>query len=259
MPRYARVVMLAATVFLGHGVSMAEDTSSDVMQRIGAGIAKLKDKFPQLRDFSVAHNVNAERWVIDYEYHTHAPRDRAGWACGVPNPDADGVWFFIDFHRPDSQRQIDTQPVVPPYCFGDKLVLFLILEGKKTKSVADAVWRVIERQGVKYCPEGVTAVEVKPSEAIQTIGADIAKLKAKFPQLRQFSVSQHLHSDRLTIEYDYHTHGGGHVDGISAWFPIPTTTVSGCTSIFEGRIRRCTSTTRIMCRSIARETSASAS
>jgi Calcium/calmodulin dependent protein kinase II association domain len=61
---------------------------------------------------------------------------------GVPNPDADGVWFFIDFHRPDSQLQIDSQAVVPPYCFGDKLVLFVILEGKKTKSVEISDMRI---------------------------------------------------------------------------------------------------------------------
>lgn len=221
MPGYSRAALLAAMVFLGQGVIVAQESPSDVMRRIGAGIAKLKDKYPQLKNFSVSQNVNAERWVIDYEYHTHAPRGRARWAGAVPNPDADGVWFFIDFHRPDSRRQIDTQPVVPPYCFGDKLVLFLISEGEKTKSVADAVWQVLKQQGVKYCPEGLAAAELKPSDAIQTIGAQIAKLKVKFPQLREFSVAQHVHSDRLTIEYDYHTHGGGHVDGISTLVPDP--------------------------------------
>jgi hypothetical protein len=200
---------------------MAQDSPSDAIERIGVGIAKLKDKFPELRQFSVSQNVHSERWAIDYAYHTHTARNRAGWAGGVPNPDDDGVWFFIDFHRPDSQLQIDSQPVVPPYCLGDKLVMFLILEGKKTGPVGDAVWQVVEQQGVKYCPRGVGAPKFNPSDAIQGIGAEIAKFKDKFPQLRQFSVSQHVHSDRWTIEYDYHTHDPSHVDGVSVLVPEP--------------------------------------
>jgi hypothetical protein len=213
--------MLAAFVFMSLGSIMAEDSPSDAIERIGAGIANLRAEFPQLNSFSVSQHVHAERWEIEYGYHTHRVWNRAGWVGGVPNPDDDGVWFFIDFHRPDSQRQIDRQPVVPPYCFGEEQVLFLILQGKNTKSVADAVWQVLEQQGVKYCPEGVVAAEVKPSDAIERVGADIAKFKGKFPQLGQFSISQHVHPERLTIEYDYRTHDPRPMDGLSAPVPEP--------------------------------------
>jgi hypothetical protein len=221
MLRYARVVMLAAAVFLSQCVIMAEDSPSDTIQRIGAGIAQLKDQFPQLRNFSVSEHVHPERLAIEYGYHTHAARNMAGWAGGVPNPDADGVWFSIDFHSPDSLLELDWQPGVPSDCFGDKLVLFLVLEGEKTKSVEAAVWQLLWQQGVKRCPEAVAGAKVKPSVAVQRIGAEIAKLKGKYPQFRQFSVAQNVHSDRLTIEYDYHTHDGRHVGGISALVPDP--------------------------------------
>jgi hypothetical protein len=72
---------------------------------------------------------------------------------GVPNPD-DGVWFFIDFHTPDSAAQIDTQPSQPPIrsCFGDKRLTFLIWEGKNTKSIGSTLWKILGRHGVKHCP-----------------------------------------------------------------------------------------------------------
>jgi hypothetical protein len=46
MPSGARVVMLAATVFLSQGWIMAEDSPSDAMQRIGTGIARPPQLIP---------------------------------------------------------------------------------------------------------------------------------------------------------------------------------------------------------------------
>src|SRR5215471_15920761 len=52
-------------------------------------------------------------------------------------------------------------------------------------------------------PDTAPASQVK---IINAIGQDIAKLKAKFPQLREFSVSKNVLSQRLIIRYEYHTH-----------------------------------------------------
>ena len=52
-------------------------------------------------------------------------------------------------------------------------------------------------------PDPAPASQVK---TITAIGQDIANLKAKFPQLREFSVSKDVLSERLIITYEYHTH-----------------------------------------------------
>src|SRR5215470_9945389 len=60
-----------------------------------------------------------------------------------------------------------------------------------------------------------------PASQVKTIiaiGQDIANLKAKFPQLREFSVSKNVLSKELLIEYYYHAHWGPTIDsGPSAW------------------------------------------
>jgi len=101
--------------------------------------------------FSPAACADLERLTITYSYSTHEPQGRPGWAGSVPNPNADGVWFYIDFHDPDSQAQIHTQPVTVPLCFGDKRVSFLILEGKKTKPVGEKIRTILEKHGIKLC------------------------------------------------------------------------------------------------------------
>ena len=103
---------------------------------IATSIASHKRQFPQLRNFSVAQHCDRKGLTIRYGYKTHRARHRGGWSSGVPNPDRDGVWFYIDFHDPDSMAQIHTQPVVEPLYYGDKKVMFLILEGKDTEKVA---------------------------------------------------------------------------------------------------------------------------
>src|SRR6266704_5729830 len=142
MSRFAKLAVFAVAVFMStRSTTAAEARPSDVIQAIGGDIAKLKDKFPQLGQFSVARHVYSGRLTIDYSYHTHRAQHHGGWTAGVPNPDDDGVWFFIDFHAPDSTAQIHTQPlqVAPGFCFGGKVLTFLILEGKGTKSVNGAL------------------------------------------------------------------------------------------------------------------------
>jgi len=122
---------------------------------IAADIADLRESYPQLADFSVARHLQADRYEISYSYHTHDAPKRGGWTSGVPNPDADGIWFHIDFHDPDSRTELHTQPVVAPYCLGNMRVLFLSLEGKQTKSVTGAIWGILQRHGIKECDQGL--------------------------------------------------------------------------------------------------------
>ncbi len=129
----------------------AEQEYREILQAIALDIAGLKAQFPQLKTFSPAACADLERLAISYSYSTHQPQHRAGWTAGVPNPNPDGVWFYIDFHDRNSMAQIHTQPATVPLCHGDKRVSFLILEGKKTKSVGNRIRTILEKNGVKQC------------------------------------------------------------------------------------------------------------
>jgi hypothetical protein len=128
------------------------------LQAIARDIAKLETDFPQLRDFSPTKNGDIRRLALDYGYHTHQAQHRGGWTSEVPNPDDDGIWFYIDFHEPDSRAQIHTQPVVAKLCLADKRVSFLILEGKNTKSVAGRIGNILRSHGVKECDKARSKV-----------------------------------------------------------------------------------------------------
>ena len=119
-----------------------------ILAAVARDIAALKDQFPQLAEFS-ADKTDVDDFRISYDYHTHAPTHRGGWTSGVPNPDQDGVWFHLDFHDPDSMAQIHTQPVVPMGRLGTKVVMLLILEGRKTKPLAGKLWEILRLYGVK--------------------------------------------------------------------------------------------------------------
>ncbi|MEW6732830.1 MAG: hypothetical protein AB1489_16010 [Acidobacteriota bacterium] len=135
----------------GDSSGAAKPQYAKTLQAIAEAIAELKDKFPQLEKFSPRENANPEHLVITYAYHTHEAERRGGWTSGVPNPDDDGIWFYIDFHAPDSQAQIHTQPVTTKICLEEKRVSFLILEGKKTKSLYGEIWSILKSHGAKVC------------------------------------------------------------------------------------------------------------
>jgi len=118
------------------------------LERIARAIEGLGDRYPQLAGFSAARHLDRERLAISYGHRTHHARHRGGWTSGVPNPDDDGIWFYIDFHDPDSQAQIHTQPVVPELRFREKRVMFLILEGAKSRKVGGALRQVLHENGV---------------------------------------------------------------------------------------------------------------
>lgn len=126
----------------------ADDAGLPALQGIAAGIERLKTRYPQLAAFSCREHCDWDRLTIEYGYRTHAPTHSGGWTAGVPNPDDDGVWFYIDFHDPASQRQIHTQPVVPRFRYRDKRVMFLMLEGSRTHSISGALVQILRDNGV---------------------------------------------------------------------------------------------------------------
>jgi hypothetical protein len=121
------------------------------IEGIARDIADLKGSYPQLKEFSVSENLKADEHKISYGYHTHKPANRGGWTSGVPNPDEDGIWFYIDFHSPSSSAQIHAQPMTLPYCIGDMRLSLLSLEGAKTKPVAGVIWQILKRHGATEC------------------------------------------------------------------------------------------------------------
>ena len=122
-----------------------------VLKVVAMEIEKLKTEFPQLRDFSAVKHLRAEPPSIGYAFRTHAPARTGGWTSGVPNPDADGIWFHIDLHDPGSNLQLHTQPVTASLCLGESRVSFLILEGRDTRSLRGPIWSALSKQGAREC------------------------------------------------------------------------------------------------------------
>jgi hypothetical protein len=143
------IFCLSIILVINMNVNASDFDYSKTIQKIAEDIYKLKADYPQLKDFSPDKDVEIENLAISYEYKTHQSTRSAGWVAAVPNPDEDGIWFYIDFHDPKSTRQIHTQPVIIPAYIGDKKVSFLILEGKKTKSIEGLIWQILEKNGVK--------------------------------------------------------------------------------------------------------------
>ncbi len=126
----------------------APTPESRALTRIAEGIERLAPKYRQLADFKAATALAPGSTAISYSFHTHRAEHRGGWSSGVPNPDDDGVWFFIDIHDRDSQAQRHTQPVTVELRFGTKAVTFLILEGAKTSSLVPDLNRILKEAGV---------------------------------------------------------------------------------------------------------------
>jgi hypothetical protein len=143
--------LVVAAVAVGVPVRAAPEDHWKALQAVARDIAKLKTDFPQLKDFSPTKNADVGRLALTYGYHTHQAQHPGGWTSEVPNPDDDGIWFYVDFHEPDSSAQIHTQPMVANLCLADKRVSFLILEGKNTKPVAGRIGKILTKYGVKQC------------------------------------------------------------------------------------------------------------
>jgi len=127
-------------------------TYQKAIESIATDIEALKPRFPQLAEFAAKEHCDIDRLAISYGFKTHRSTRRGGWTAAVPNPDKDGVWFYIDFHEPDSMAQIHTQPVVPRRFFQSKKVMFLILEGEETENLAGALDGILRDRGVRDRP-----------------------------------------------------------------------------------------------------------
>jgi hypothetical protein len=137
--------------FVGKEASLADESKyHKFVKRVSNEIIKLKEMYPQLKEFSINKNVDIENLKIDYNYHTHKSEHTVGWTSGVPNPDTDGIWFYIDLHDKDSTAQIHTQPITgTSFQFGNRSICFLILEGVRTKSVSGKIISILKRNGAK--------------------------------------------------------------------------------------------------------------
>jgi hypothetical protein len=138
-------------VLVGKEASLADESKyHEFINRVSNEIVKLKEMYPQLMEFSINKNVDIENLKIDYNYHTHKSEHTGGWTSGVPNPDTDGIWFYIDLHDKDSAAQIHTQPIMGTSLqFGNRSICFLILEGIATKSVSGKITSILKRSGAK--------------------------------------------------------------------------------------------------------------
>jgi len=144
-------VLLAAA---SAAASTSTDLSVDyarVLREVAQDIAALKSEYPQLVDFDAATGSNSKAASITYQFHTHAPPRSGGWTSGVPNPDSDGLWLYIDFHDADSTLPIHTQPITAVQCVGEKRVSFLIMEGNATRRVEGAIEKILRDHGVGRC------------------------------------------------------------------------------------------------------------
>jgi hypothetical protein len=138
-------------IFVGKEASLAEESKyQEFIKRVTTEIIKLKKTHPQLKEFSIDKNADIENLKVDYSYHTHRSERTGGWTSGVPNPDEDGIWFYIDLHNKDSTAQIHTQPMTGTSLqFGKKRVCFLILQGAATKSVSGKIRSILKANGAK--------------------------------------------------------------------------------------------------------------
>ncbi|MGB1016498.1 MAG: hypothetical protein ACPG4T_20340, partial [Nannocystaceae bacterium] len=112
-------------------------------------IQALRWTYPQLRKFRVKKHYDPARLRIEYALHTQRPTRTGGWTAGVPNPEPNGVWLYLDVHDPSSTAQIHTQPGGMGRHMGGKNVMFLLLEGEQTTSLAEAVEAILEHHGVE--------------------------------------------------------------------------------------------------------------
>jgi len=137
-------------------VKLKESNADDykiLCSNIANDIESLKYKFPQLKEFDVASHFDRNSCKIQYEYKCHSSNLTGGWASGVPNPDSDGVWFYIGFwdenNPEESSRQINIQPFSPVWHIKKRRVTYLILEGKNTEKINPAILDILISYGLE--------------------------------------------------------------------------------------------------------------
>lgn len=143
------IILIIVIICIGWEFTLADESKyQGFIKAVSDKIIKLKESYPQLKEFSMDMHVDPENLRIEYSYHTHQSEHRAGWTSGVPNPDPDGIWFYIDLHEKNSTAQIHTQPVTGiSFEFSGKDICFLILEGSETKSIYSEIILIFEQIG----------------------------------------------------------------------------------------------------------------
>ena len=146
-----RLLFMVPLIFFVEGAGLADESKHhEFISTVSEEIAKLKEAYAQLKEFSIDEHADIDKLKIDYSFHTHVSEHTGGWTSGVPNPDPDGIWFYIDLHDEDSTAQIHTQPITGTSLqVGNKRLCFLISEGKTTKSVSGKIASILERNGAK--------------------------------------------------------------------------------------------------------------
>ena len=123
-----------------------------ICENIAKDIELLKNQYPQLDEFSISKNLNKENCKIEYEYKCRLSTNNVGWISQVPNPDPNGLWFYIslwDENDPNENfSQINTQTVIPIWYIKNKRVTYLILQGKNTKSLNIEVLKILKKYGL---------------------------------------------------------------------------------------------------------------
>ncbi|MGC4092756.1 MAG: hypothetical protein QM756_33715 [Polyangiaceae bacterium] len=115
---------------------------------------RLKPKYSALAEFDASHarrELHADDCIISYGYRTHPSTARGGWARATPEPDPDGVWFYVgawDPEGPERHSQIDTQAGFSTYRFGRQHLTVLIKDCQK-QPLRGALWKVLRRHGVE--------------------------------------------------------------------------------------------------------------
>lgn len=152
MSKWGTLLLVGTLASSAHGMASGRSPDAGTLALIAGEIEALKETHPQLKEFSRQKNMNASTLSISYAYRTHRAKHAGGWTAGVPNPDEDGIWFYMDFHDAASTSQIHTQPAsASPQCLGNMRVSFLILEGPRTTSVSGAIWQALKKHGVAEC------------------------------------------------------------------------------------------------------------
>ena len=142
-------ILLVTSIFVSKEASLADEWKyHEFIKRVSEEIAELKKTCPQLKEFSIDKHADIENLRVDYSFQTHKSERTGGWISGVPNPDPDGIWLYIDLHDKDSTAQIHTQPLTGMSLqISNRKICYLILEGAATNSVSAEILSILERNG----------------------------------------------------------------------------------------------------------------
>jgi hypothetical protein len=130
-----------------------DDATIRQCQDLARAIAALRPRFPELAAFDPARvRLHPGECSLDYDYRTHPSTRSGGWRAQVPEPDSEGIWFHLGIWDPNSdarREQINSQPGLSVFALGDRNITVLILHGAKQERLADALWQLLRRRGVK--------------------------------------------------------------------------------------------------------------